>query len=90
MFCLPPYSTHRAQSLDKGVFGPLKQCWRGKCHSHLVKNPTKMVSMKINENERKKVEVLKLEERKVERERKREEMLEEAKKKSIALQRKKL
>ena len=36
VFCLPPYSTHRAQPLDKGVFGPLKQCWREECHPYLV------------------------------------------------------
>ena len=45
VFCLPPHSTHRAQPLDKGVFGPLKQCWREECHSYLVKNPTKTISV---------------------------------------------
>ena len=31
IFTLPPNTTHLTQPLDKGVFGPFKQHWRGEC-----------------------------------------------------------
>lgn len=44
VFTLPPNTTHLTQPLDKGVFGPLKVCWREVCHSFLVKNPGKVIT----------------------------------------------
>ena len=44
VFCLPPYSSHRTQPLDKGCFGPLKQYLRQECHDYLIKNPGKVVT----------------------------------------------
>lgn len=38
VFCLPPHSTHKTQSLDKGVFDPLKLAWREQCHLYTTKN----------------------------------------------------
>ena len=47
IFTLPPNTTHLTQPLDKGVFGPLKMCWRQVCHQFLVKNPGTQVT-KLN------------------------------------------
>lgn len=41
VFALLPNTTHLTQPLDKGVFGPLKVCWREVCHSFLAKIPVK-------------------------------------------------
>ena len=38
VFCLPPNSTHRTQTLDKGAFSPLKIIWREECHALLSKS----------------------------------------------------
>ena len=35
IFCLPPYTTHETQPLDKGPFGPLKLHWREACKEFL-------------------------------------------------------
>ena len=43
-FCLPPHSTHKAQPLDKGVFGPLKHSWREECHTYILNNPGRVVT----------------------------------------------
>ena len=37
IFTLPPNTTHLAQPLDKGCFGPFKAEWKKVCHEHLVK-----------------------------------------------------
>ena len=34
MLCFPPHSTHEAQPLDVGVFGPLKAHWTNVCHEY--------------------------------------------------------
>ena len=44
LFTLPPNTTHLAQPLDKGCFGPLKSAWCKACHDYLAKNPSKVVS----------------------------------------------
>lgn len=44
IFSLPPNTTHLTQPLDKGIFGPLKVCWRQVCHQFLVKNPGTQVT----------------------------------------------
>ena len=44
VFCLPPHSTHKAQPLDKGVFGPFKRAWREECHTYMLENPGKLVT----------------------------------------------
>ena len=36
LFTLPPNTTHIAQPLDKGCFGPLKTEWKKVCHDYLV------------------------------------------------------
>ncbi len=41
IFCLPPNSTHVAQPLDKGIFGPLKVAWRDVC---MTKNPFREIT----------------------------------------------
>ena len=43
IFCLPPYSSHETQPLDKGPFGPLKIAWNDVCHKFLADNPGKVV-----------------------------------------------
>ena len=35
ILCLPPHTTCEAQSLDCGVFSPLKMQWRTICHQFL-------------------------------------------------------
>ena len=42
--CLPPHTTHESQSLDIGVFGPLKQNWQLVCHEYIQKKPGKLVT----------------------------------------------
>ena len=37
IFTLPPNTTHLAQPLDKGVFGPFKQHWRRVCHDFQIR-----------------------------------------------------
>ena len=49
MLCLPPHSTHEAQPLDVGVFGPLKAHWTNVCHECFQSNPGKVLS-KFNFN----------------------------------------
>lgn len=44
ILCLPPHTTHVAQPLDCGVFGPLKSHWSNVCHSYLQKNPGKVIT----------------------------------------------
>ena len=39
MLCLPPHTTHEAQPLDCGVFGPLNTHWSHVCHAYLQQNP---------------------------------------------------
>ncbi len=36
IFALPPNTTHMTQPLDKGIFGPLKLCWRQVCHQFIL------------------------------------------------------
>lgn len=43
VFCLPPYSTHLTQPLDK-LFGPLKSYWNQECQHYMTKNPGKVVT----------------------------------------------
>ena len=43
LFTLPPNTTHFCQSLDKGIFGPLKVTWRRVCHTYLSQNPGQVV-----------------------------------------------
>ena len=49
MLCLPQHSTHEAQPLDVGVFGPLKAHWTNVCHEYFQSNPGKVLS-KFNFN----------------------------------------
>ena len=44
MFCLLPHTTHEAQPLDCGVFGPLKAHWRAVCHEFTQQNPGKVIT----------------------------------------------
>jgi hypothetical protein len=44
MFCLPPHTTHEAQPLDCGIFGPLKVHWRAVCHEYTQQNPGKVIT----------------------------------------------
>ncbi|CAI8043787.1 Tigger transposable element-derived protein 6, partial [Geodia barretti] len=44
MLCLPPHTTHEAQPLDCGVFGPLKSHWSNVCHSYLQQNPGRVIT----------------------------------------------
>ena len=46
VFCLPPHSILKTQPLDKGVFGPSKKAWREECHSYMVHNPGKVVTLR--------------------------------------------
>ena len=39
LFALPPNTTHVAQPLDKGCFGPLKAKWGEVCHKYMINNP---------------------------------------------------
>ena len=45
LFALPPNTTHLAQPLDKGVFGPFKIHWRQVCHDFRVSNPGKSITI---------------------------------------------
>ena len=44
MLCLPPHTTHEAQPLDCGVFGPLKSYWSNVCHIFFQKNPGNVIT----------------------------------------------
>ena len=44
MMALPPNTTHLAQPLDKGIFGPFKVEWRKLCHEYIIANPGKVVT----------------------------------------------
>lgn len=44
LLALPPNTTHLAQPLDKGIFGPLKVEWRKLCHEYIIANPGKVVT----------------------------------------------
>ena len=44
VFCLPHYTTHLIQPLDKGVFGPLKAYWHQECSKYMSKYPGKVVT----------------------------------------------
>ena len=44
MLCLPPHTTHEAQPLDCGVFGPLKAHWSQVCHAYLQQNPRRFIT----------------------------------------------
>ena len=44
MLCLPPHTTHEAQPLDCGVFGPLKTHWSHVCHAYLQQNPGRVIT----------------------------------------------
>ena len=43
MLCLPPHTTHEAQPLDCGVFGPLKSHWSNVCHAYYQNNPGRII-----------------------------------------------
>ena len=43
LFTLPPNTTHLVQPLDKGVFGPLKVCWRRTCQNYMSRHPGEVV-----------------------------------------------
>ena len=44
ILCLPPHTTHKAQPLDCGVFGPLKAHWSHVCHAYLQQNPGRIIT----------------------------------------------
>ncbi|XP_078317864.1 uncharacterized protein LOC144620577 [Crassostrea virginica] len=44
IFCLPPHTTHWTQTLDRGVFGPLKKAYYKHCESFLKQNPSRQIS----------------------------------------------
>ncbi len=44
IFRLPPNATHKAQPLDKGIFGPLKTAWQSVCREYMTNNPFKNVT----------------------------------------------
>ena len=44
VFVLPPNTTHMTQPLDKGIFGPLKNCWREECHDYLLSHPGSIIT----------------------------------------------
>ena len=44
VLCLPPLTTHEAQPLDWGAFGPLKSHWSSVCHSFFQNNPGKVIT----------------------------------------------
>ena len=43
IFTLPANTTHLAQPLDRGCFGPLKQAWKQVCHDFCISNPGRVV-----------------------------------------------
>ncbi|XP_072378026.1 uncharacterized protein [Diabrotica undecimpunctata] len=43
LLTLPPHTSHRFQSLDKAVFGPLKKYYSHGCQNLLLKNPGKRI-----------------------------------------------
>ena len=44
ILCLPPHTTHEAQPLDCGVFGPLKSHWSNVCHTYRQQNPGRTIT----------------------------------------------
>ena len=44
LVCLPPHSSHVLQPLDVGVFGPLKQSWRGILNAYYMESRYKNLS----------------------------------------------
>lgn len=44
VFVLPPNTTHLAQPLDKGCYGPLKEEWGKVCHDYITNNPGRVVT----------------------------------------------
>ena len=44
LFVLPPNTTHLAQPLDKGCYGPLKIEWRNVCQEYVSNNPGRIVT----------------------------------------------
>ena len=44
ILCLPPHTTHESQSLDCGVFGPLKKQWTQVCHDFQQANKGAVIS----------------------------------------------
>ena len=44
VFCLTPHTTHLAQPLDKGCFGPLKAFWQEECLNFLTSHPGQLVT----------------------------------------------
>jgi hypothetical protein len=44
IFCLPPHTTHEAQPLDVGFFGPLKKNWSRVCHDFIQSSPGKAIT----------------------------------------------
>ena len=44
MLCLPPHTTHDAQTFDCAVFSSLKTQWRSVCHQFLQTNPGKIIT----------------------------------------------
>ena len=45
LFVLPPHTTQVSQPLDKGVFSALKTSWRKVCHSFLIQNPGRVITI---------------------------------------------
>ena len=44
IFCIPPHTTHEAQPLDVGFFGPLKKNWSTVCHDFIQSSPGKVIT----------------------------------------------
>ena len=44
MLCLPLHTTHEAQPLDCGVFGPLKLHWFNVCRAYYQNNPGRIIT----------------------------------------------
>ena len=45
LYTLPPNTTHLVEPLDKGIFGPLKMCWRCTCQSYMSRHPGQVVNL---------------------------------------------
>ena len=44
ILCLSPHTTHATQTLDCGVFSPLKSHWSTVCQKFIQKNPGKLIT----------------------------------------------
>ena len=44
IFCLPPHTTHEAQSLDVSFLGPKKKNWSQVCHDFYQSSPGKVIT----------------------------------------------